>query len=495
VSLAESLVGLSLAGKYRIRRVVGAGSMGFVCEAEHLEIGKRVAIKLIDKQLKHIEEMMNRFRREARAASLVESDHIVQVYDVDHDPQHGLYMVMEYLTGEDLATRIAREGPLDPHEAALIAAQVARGLSRAHASGVVHRDLKPANIFLVTREDGALHVKILDFGISKLLEPEADASGSLKLTRSGTAIGTPQYMSPEQAQGLSVDNRTDVWSLGLVLYEMLAGEPAYPELPTYEQFIINLVNHPPRPLRSVARHVPLALEAVVRDAIQHDLARRIRDCATFAHRIGTAMAIGSRSRRAHDTFDEDRVSPLAHALPPGEDAEEDWPQPSRTFVMREPPVMSEGAPPSAKPVPIAPSPPRAPYEGRTVAAIGSSGVRSAPDEGVVADEEDAPQFFDRRVLLQALAANPSASGRKAVTASAAPAPPSAPDARRAGGSPVAPISYSAPDHGSDRMRLTMPDMRSATRHRMRVRIVAVALLVLGVCALTLFLALRAAHQR
>ena len=280
------VVGATVAGKYRIRRVVGGGSMGLVCEAEHMEIGKRVAIKLIDASLVGMNDIAMRFRQEARATSLVESHHIVQVFDVGTDERLGLYQVMEYLTGEDLATRLAREKLLAPDLAVRIGVQVARGLAKAHEAGVVHRDLKPANIFLCTTEDDQPLVKILDFGISKVVDSSRAASApGLKLTRDGMVVGTPQYMSPEQAQGFSLDERTDVWSLGLVLYEMLAGRPAYRELPTYEQFIIHLVSKPPDPLRESAPWVPDELARVVHAAVEHDVARRIQSCAELVRRL------------------------------------------------------------------------------------------------------------------------------------------------------------------------------------------------------------------
>src|SRR4029077_12595218 len=144
----ERIVGATVAGTYRIRRIIGRGSMGVVCEAEHLEIGKRVAIKLIETTLIGMKDVAARFRREARATSLVENQHIVHVFDVGSDETLGLYLVMEYLTGEDLAQVLAREKRLAPARAVQIALQVARGLAKAHAAGVVHRDLKPANIFL-----------------------------------------------------------------------------------------------------------------------------------------------------------------------------------------------------------------------------------------------------------------------------------------------------------------------------------------------------------
>jgi serine/threonine-protein kinase len=290
----KRIVGATIASKYRVRRIIGGGSMGVVCEAEHLEIGKRVAIKLIDASLAGMSDVAMRFRQEARATSLVESHHIVQVFDVGTDDELGLYLVMEYLTGADLANVLAREARLPVDTAVRIALQAARGLSKAHEAGVVHRDLKPANIFLCASEDDQLMVKILDFGISKVVESSRARSGpGLKLTRDGMVVGTPQYMSPEQAMGYSVDDRTDVWALGLVLYEMLAGRPAYPELPTYEQFIIHLVSTPPDPLRQVAPWVPEELAGVVHGALEHDLTERIQSCGEFVQRLMKAHPIQS----------------------------------------------------------------------------------------------------------------------------------------------------------------------------------------------------------
>ena len=171
-----------------------------------------------------------------------------------------------------------------------IAVQAARGVAKAHAAGVVHRDLKPANIFLAQSEDDQPLVKILDFGVSKV-KSAMMAGSRLRVTRAGTVVGTPQYMSPEQAQGFAIDERTDVWSLGLVLYEMLAGRPAYPELDSYEAFIVHLVTHPPDPLSSVAPFVPEGLADVVHAAIQHDREARIPSCTVLARRLLDAHPI------------------------------------------------------------------------------------------------------------------------------------------------------------------------------------------------------------
>ena len=320
---SERIVGATVASKYRIRRVIGRGSMGVVCEAEHLEIGKRVAIKLIEASLTGLSEIATRFRREARAASLVESHHIVQVFDVGSDDALGLYLVMEYLAGEDLAQLLAREKRLAPERATRIALQVARGLVKAHEAGVVHRDLKPANIFLCARDDDEPVVKILDFGISKVIDStRAGPASRLKLTRDGMVVGTPQYMSPEQAQGYAVDERTDVWALGLVLYEMLAGRPAYPELPTYEQFIIHLVSRPPDPLRGFSPWVSEELAGIVHGAVEHDLSKRIQTCAILAKRLAELQLQPAKLPRPS----EEAQSEDAHPVPLLEDLEDDAPQ-------------------------------------------------------------------------------------------------------------------------------------------------------------------------
>ena len=297
-----------IAGKYRIKRRIGAGGMGAVYEGEHVEIGKRVAIKVIEHQHAQSTELAARFRREARAASAVESEHIVQVFDVGQDERVGLYMVMELLAGEDLASRLEKAGgriPVD--EAVTLIAQAGRALGKAHAAGVVHRDLKPANLFLTTREDGSASVKILDFGISKLLRAETSdgPSGGGKtslLTREGAVMGTPMYMSPEQAQGLPVDARSDVWSLASVLYEAIAGRTAYEPRDTYEQMIVQIVTKRPRPLAEIAPWVPGAIAQVIEAALAHDVDARTGDAALFAKSLVAAARVPADSASAADAM-------------------------------------------------------------------------------------------------------------------------------------------------------------------------------------------------
>jgi serine/threonine-protein kinase len=238
--------------------------MGTVYEAMHVEIGKRVAIKVLATMFDQHDEASARFLREARVASAVESEHIVHVFDIGEDLQAGLYMVMELLPGEDLARALASRGRLRGEEAAGIVFQVCLALERAHRAGVVHRDLKPGNVFLSRTDDGSIKVKVLDFGIAKLVREAREAKGRA-ITKRGTAVGTPQYMAPEQAQGLaSVDTRADVYSLGALLYECITGAPPYPDLGSYEQTIVRILTTAPPPIEDAAPDVHPDLAALVR---------------------------------------------------------------------------------------------------------------------------------------------------------------------------------------------------------------------------------------
>jgi eukaryotic-like serine/threonine-protein kinase len=259
--------------------------MGAVYEAEHVEIGKRVAIKLVRAIHARHTEIAARFRREARSASAIESDHIVQVFDAGNDPELGLFMAMELLRGEDLGSVLTRTGRLDPETACSVVLQAASALDKAHGASIVHRDLKPANIFVVQREDQTGMVKLVDFGIAKIVRDENSGGGG-GLTRMGSAIGTPNYMSPEQAQGLTtLDHRTDVYSLGAVLYEMVVGEPPFPEMPTYEQTILQILTKPvPRAMQKVPR-IPPALDQLIADMMNADPEQRLGKMRDVRDRI------------------------------------------------------------------------------------------------------------------------------------------------------------------------------------------------------------------
>ncbi|MDC3988944.1 serine/threonine protein kinase [Polyangium jinanense] len=219
------MIGGIFDGRYRIIRLLGQGGMGAVYEAEQLETGEHVALKCIDGGLLlRSSSGVGRFQREAKAMGSIDTDHIVRVLDSGTDPKtQAPYMVMELLEGEDLQQLLDRVGKLEVDAALRITAQVCLGLQKAHEARVVHRDIKPANIFLARRADGEIVVKILDFGIAKIKPEPSQGGPTTGLTRTGSLVGSPLYMSPEQARGLSsIDFHTDLWSLGMVLYRALS---------------------------------------------------------------------------------------------------------------------------------------------------------------------------------------------------------------------------------------------------------------------------------
>ncbi len=218
---ASSLVGTVVAGRYRIDALIGQGGMGAVYRAEHVHMRKVVALKVLHQHMTINDEAVRRFEREAVAAGRIEHPNVTQATDFGRLENGSFYLVLEYVAGTSLSATLERQGPFEPGRAAHVAAQVASALAAAHAEGIVHRDLKPDNVMLIPSSDGTDRVKVLDFGIAKL------ESGGAQLTQIGTVFGTPQYMAPEQAAGRPVDARADLYALGLILHEMLTGEPAF----------------------------------------------------------------------------------------------------------------------------------------------------------------------------------------------------------------------------------------------------------------------------
>jgi serine/threonine protein kinase len=265
------MIGEMLDGKYRITRLIGEGGMGSVYDAETVDASLRVAVKIINRRiLKPGKEWISRFRREVRVASALDSDHIVKVLDSGTDARTGiLYLVMEYLSGEDLQQLIDRIGPLEPHVAVRIVAQALFGLAEAHAAQIVHRDIKPANIFVARRLDGMVVVKLLDFGIAKMKADPLQMPQTTGLTASDSFLGSPLYMSPEQAQSSRrVDQRTDIWSIGSVLYCALAGRAPYQHLTSVGQLILAICTSPPPPIQDVAPWVPGELAEIVHGTLR-----------------------------------------------------------------------------------------------------------------------------------------------------------------------------------------------------------------------------------
>ncbi|AUX49154.1 protein kinase [Sorangium cellulosum] len=264
--------GKTLSGRYILGRLIGRGGMGAVYEAQDVELKRHVAVKIMNPELSHSRSAAGRFEREARAASAIETEHLVRVLDAGVDEEtRSPFMVMEYLRGEDLAQILHRLGPLPPKVALRIVAQACVGLQKAHEAGVLHRDVKPANLFLARREEGGgLIVKVLDFGIAKIKQAHDDRRDTTGLTRSGSMLGTPRYMSPEQARAIKdIDHRTDIWSLGVVLYHALAGRTPTDEVEAFGDLIAALVSDLPPPVQDLAPWVPPEVAAVVDGALQY----------------------------------------------------------------------------------------------------------------------------------------------------------------------------------------------------------------------------------
>jgi serine/threonine-protein kinase len=247
--------------------------MGSVYEAEHAGTGRRVAIKVISTgDFTKDAQLVGRFQREAKAAGKIDTEHICQVLDTGTDPKSGLpYMVMEFMTGEDVSQLFARVGVVSTELALKIVGQACLGLGKAHAAHVIHRDIKPANLFLAKRDGGEVLVKVLDFGIAKVKMEHASDAGDAGLTRTGTMLGSPLYMSPEQARGSkSIDHRADIWSLGVVLYQALSGRTPYHHIDALGELIIAICSEPPRPVQDFAPWVPKEVAAIVHKALRAD---------------------------------------------------------------------------------------------------------------------------------------------------------------------------------------------------------------------------------
>jgi serine/threonine protein kinase len=254
------LTGVVVDGRYRVIELIGEGGMGKVYLAEHVEIGKRVALKVLHPSYSRMPDLVERFRREARAASKIGHPNIVDVTDSGTTAEGSVYFVMEYLEGVELGSIIEREGALDIARALKIAGQICRALAAAHAQGIVHRDLKPENVFLIARDGAADVVKVLDFGIAKTTE--AEAARERRLTSPGMAMGTPEYMSPEQAAGRAADARCDVYALGAIMYEMTTGIPPYSGDNFMEILTKKATQDPPPPF-SVRKDLPQPVSELV----------------------------------------------------------------------------------------------------------------------------------------------------------------------------------------------------------------------------------------
>lgn len=283
-----------LAGKYCVEEVIGEGGMGVVVAARHLELDQRVAMKFLLPSLTENKEAMARFRREARAAVKIKSEHVARVLDVGSMDDGTPFMVIEYLHGRDLAAELRERGPLDPAEAAELVLEACEAIAAAHAVGIVHRDLKPSNLFLTQRSDYTRCLKVLDFGISKSLTGDSSDS-QFGLTRTRAVVGSPLYMAPEQLESSrNADERADIWSLGVILHELVTGSVPFrgESLPQLVRAV--LVGDRKRP-SALNPNLTADFEAVIDRCLAHDREHRFTSVTELAHALAPFTETGAAS--------------------------------------------------------------------------------------------------------------------------------------------------------------------------------------------------------
>lgn len=260
------LIGRIFDRKYRVTRLIGEGGMGSVYEAEHTLIQRKVAVKVLHNEFSKMPEVVERFFREAQASSAIGHPNIIEVFDVGIEEDGTVFIVMELLTGEPLLEQLRRGEILTPENAVAIILQVLSALVMAHHKGIVHRDLKPDNVFLSVDARGRHEVKLLDFGIAKV---QGALDGDQGLTKTGTVLGTPNYMSPEQARGREVDARIDIWAAGVMLYQMLSGRLPY-QGESYNEVLSSILLDDPPPLHQLVPSIPRDLATVVERAMEKE---------------------------------------------------------------------------------------------------------------------------------------------------------------------------------------------------------------------------------
>ncbi len=296
----DPLVGTTIDGRYLVERVLGEGGMGLVYLGKHIVLGKPLAVKVLRPDVSKDQEIITRFRQEAQSASSIGNQHIIDISDFGTLPDGSTYFVMEFLDGVDLTGAIEQSGQMASNRVVHIAKQLCTALGAAHENGIVHRDLKPDNVYLIKRGGDADFVKVLDFGIAKV------GGSNSKLTRAGQVFGTPHYMSPEQCAGSGVDHRTDIYAIGVMLYEMLTGDVPF-DADNLMGILTKHLYEDPIPPTQRNPELPKDMEAVILKAMSKQLETRYQNMAEFYDdlvRVGeglpalaTAEGTGSYSTR------------------------------------------------------------------------------------------------------------------------------------------------------------------------------------------------------
>jgi len=308
--LQRELLGQTVGGRYKIKGVLGEGGMGTVYDAEHLGLSRQVAIKVLSSTQAKKRVAVKRFQQEARAAGAIGHPNICEVYDLGLLDDGSPYLVMEKLVGQTLAERIAKEGGLPFEDVVEVAVQVLSGLVAAHEKGIIHRDIKPENIFLARRLGCPPIIKLLDFGVSKMMAEFQTGDDALDLTRTGMVMGTPYYMSPEQARGeRNLDGRVDVYATGVVMYEAIAGKRPF-LAPNYNALLLAIINTNPKPLRELRPKTPPELEAIIATAMARNRNDRYASAKDLLRQLTPPAEASAGRLPAPPTPEERRRAPV-----------------------------------------------------------------------------------------------------------------------------------------------------------------------------------------
>jgi len=304
----------TMVGEYKIGHLLGEGGMGVVYAGTHPEIGKRVAIKVLAPHAADHPDLIHRFKEEARAVNTIRHPNIIDIFAFNQLPDGRHYFVMEYLEGESLTARLER-GSMEFNEMRRLLAQICSALQAAHEAGIVHRDLKPDNIWVAAQHLSESRIKLLDFGIAKLIDLT-----NVKTTQAGVSMGTPHYMPPEQGLGRTVDHRTDIYALGVVLYQIFAGTLPFDGVTPYD-IILKHVTEAPLPPSSHRPIAPAAMEPIILDCLAKEPERRPSSMRELGQRIDAAFAAESERREQTGSVTmiprTPRVTAMSWAAVPG----------------------------------------------------------------------------------------------------------------------------------------------------------------------------------
>ena len=400
------LVGAIIADRYHVLGKLGEGGMGQVYLAEHVKMGRRSALKVMNPALVKDADAISRFNREAANASRINHPHVAAVYDFGETTDGIIYLAMELIEGPPLTKVIEEQGPLPPSRVATIVRQASEALAVAHDMGIVHRDLKPDNIMIARNRDGSDCAKIVDFGIAKAAD-----SAAQKVTKTGLVIGTPEYMSPEQLAGDTLDGRSDIYSLALVAFNMLTGKLPFPAETAQESMIMRLTE-PPRKLTQMRPEVawPEPVQAALDKALQRDVNARYTSATEFGRALSSALeAMTSAPSAAAARAPATRVSAGNATLPV-----------TRVAPDRPTPAPRDDRPASA---PAMPGPARRRYAtafaaggaALVVVLIGAAMVMNRTAGRAAAADSVTPDYFRRLDSTAALAPGANAASSTART--------------------------------------------------------------------------------